>query len=219
VKDALQPALSGPSDAFITKISFRPPSCQLPPPVQLGPGGGVFGHQPRFSWQAVAGADTYTVVLGNLAEGLLSGTPSAQVLGTTGSTTLTPSAALPEGDYGWFVVASNSACGRGQQSAGMPFTIPGFCPAPQAAQSSPVGGAIVSNPVQLDWTKLGPSFASLYIVMILHADGRLLAQYPTSGTSFTVPATLSIGEYRWVVFSWNSTCGFTPSPPAAFVVK
>ncbi len=216
VRVPVQPTLSGASDAFIAKISAAPPACQLPAPVQLSPTGGIFGQRPTFSWQAVAGAEAYGVIASNLAQVVLTGTPPAQLLGITNSTSLTPAAPLAAGDYGWLVLAWNRGCGWGQSSRGMAFTLPGTCPAPAAMQLSPVGGTVANNPTRLEWMADGPSIATLFVVVILHADGRLVAQYATANNTFTVPMTLSLGDYAWFVLTWNSTCGTTVSGPALF---
>ena len=162
----LRPALSGPSDAFIAKISTAPPACQLPPPVLLSPTGGIFDDRPTFSWDAVAGAEGYVALGFNLGPVMLTGTPPLQFLGVTGTTSFTPVDPLAAGDYVWQVGAWNSACGLGKLSREMTFTLPGTCPAPAATQVSPVGGAVVNNPTRFEWTVDGPAVTALSVVVI-----------------------------------------------------
>jgi hypothetical protein len=212
----LQPTLSGTSDVFIAKISTAPPACQLPPPAQLLPTGGIFDQRPTLLWEAVAGADAYGVIAFNVAQVFLTGLPPLQLLGVTSNTSFTPAAPLAAGDYLWQVVPWNSTCGLGQLSRGMTFTLPGTCPAPSARQISPVGGAVVNNPTRLEWRVDGPSIAALSVVVILRADGKFVAQYPTANNTFTVPMTLSVGDYAWFAVTWNSTCGATVTGPAFF---
>lgn len=216
VRAPVKPELSGRSDAFIAKISTALPACRLPSPVQLSPSGGVLDQRPTFLWEAVAGAEAYIVMAFNLAQIVLTGTAPGQLLGVTRTTSLTPEAPMTAGDYGWQVVPWNGACGVGQSSRGMAFTLPGTCPAPAARQISPVGGAVVNNPIRLEWAVDGPSIAALSVVVILRADGRFVAQYATVNNTFTVPMTLSVGDYVWFVRTWNSTCGGTSSRPAFF---
>lgn len=216
VRAPVQPTLSGTSDAFIAKISTAPPACQLPPPVQLSPTGGILDQRPTFLWEAVAGAEAYAVIGFNLAQIVLTGTPPGQLLGITSTTSLTPAAPLAGGDYHWLVVAWNGTCGFGQASRGMTFTLPGTCPAPSARQISPVGGALANNPTRLEWGVDGPSIAALSVAVILRADGRFVAQYASANNTFTVPMTLSVGDYAWFVLTWNSTCGATVIGPAFF---
>jgi hypothetical protein len=216
VRAPLQAALSGTSDAFIVKMSTAPPDCRLPAPAQLAPAGGIFNQRPAFSWAPVAGAETYAVIGFNLGHLVLTGTPPAHLFGITTSTSLTPAAALAPGDYAWQVVAWNQTCGLGQFSRGTAFTLPGICPAPTATLVSPVGGGVVNNPIRLEWGVSGPSIAALSIVVILRADGKFVAQYPALTNTFTLPMTLSTGDYAWFVVTWNSTCGATLSTPAFF---
>jgi hypothetical protein len=68
----------------------------------------------------------------------------------------------------------------------------------------------------LDWTVDGPSAAALSVVVILHADGTFVAQYPTAANTFTLPTGLSSGDYQWFVVTGNSSCGATVSVPALF---
>ena len=216
VKAPLQGTLSGSSDAFIVTIATAPPACQLPAPRLLAPMGGIFTPTPVFSWEPVQGAEAYAAFAFNAAHVALTGTPPAQLLGVTAGTTVTPAAPLPTGDYLWQVVAWNSACGLGALGRGAAVTLPGTCPAPKALPFAPVRGALVPNPTRLEWGVPGPSIAALSIVVILRSNGQFVAQYATAGNSFTLPITLSTGDYTWFVITWSSTCGFTASAPASF---
>jgi hypothetical protein len=216
VKAPLKPSLSGDSDGFIAKISTAPPACQLPSPVEIAPIGGIFDTRPTFSWQPVAGADAYFVIAVDTAKSLL-GTAPTQLLGITGNTSLTPGAPLATGDYKWTPVAWNLACGFGKVGTGATFTLPGSCPTPSATLLSPIGGGTVNNPIQLNWSVTGPSIAALSLVVIYTAEtGRFVGQYATSANTFTVPMTLSTGNYAWVVVTWNSTCGAAISETGLF---
>lgn len=217
LRSPLQTSLSGLADAFITAIATEPLGCQLPAPVQLTPTGGIF-EQPTFSWQPVAGAEQYAVTAVKIGDLVMTGTPSVMTLGTTAGTSLTPPTPLPEGDYTWHVMAWNRICGWGAQSRGLTFTLPGSCPAPAAIPVSPIGAAGGNNPVRFEWTVPGPSIAAFSIVAVQTADGRFVARYPSIGTTLTLPETepLTRGTYTWYVLTWNSTCGFTASPPATF---
>lgn len=216
VRAPLQPALSGTSDAFIAKISTAPPACQLPPPVLVSPAGGIFDDRPAFSWDAVAGADAYVAFGFGLGPLLLTGTPPLQFLGVTSTTSFTPADPLAAGDYVWQAVAWNNTCGLGKLSRAMTFTLPGTCPAPAATQVSPVGGAVSNNPTRFEWTVDGSAVTAFSVVVIQYVDGKLVAQYPTAANTFTLPTTLSAGEYRWFVVTGNSTCGAAVSGPASF---
>jgi hypothetical protein len=216
LQQPLQSALSGISDAFVTKISTAPPACQLPAPVPLSPGGGIFDPAPQFSWQTVPGAEAYAVVIKSVAQSVLSGTPNYFVLGTTTDTSLPSPGVLPSGDFEWLVVPWNASCGTGRPSSGMTFTLPGSCPVGQAVNLTPGGGTTVPNPTQLTWTVDGSSVTTLSIVIILRFDGSVVGIYPTASNNFTIPATLSMGDYAWFVLTWNSTCGVTWSAPQTF---
>jgi hypothetical protein len=215
VKAPLRSTLSGFSDAFIAKIATTPPACQLPMPVPLTPSGGIFDHQPLFSWQPVAGADSYAVAFTTLANGVLTGAPPMQLLGITSGTSLILAEPLPKGDYAWVVSAQN-ACGFGQSSPPTVFTLPGTCPIAPAVQTSPIAGAVVNNPTRLEWQAGASSTASLFVVVVMGADGRLIGRYVTATTTFTLPSTLASGNYSWFVVSWNWACGPTVSEPAFF---
>ena len=217
VKAPLQANLAGSADAFIVKISTAPPACQLSAPVQLSPAGGIFEERPTFSWEAVAGADGYAVITSSFADVVLTGTPPTRLLGLTSETSLTPPEPLAPGDYIWSVLPFSSTCGVGRSSAGASFTLPGNCPLTPATQISPVGGAQVNNPVLLRWSSSGPAVLSLSIVVILTVEtGQFTAFYATAESSFTIPMTMSAGNYQWFVVTWNSTCGPVISGPAQF---
>ena len=216
VRTPLQGSLSGPSDAFITKISTAPPVCQLPAPVQLAPAGGVFESQPIFSWLPVAGAEAYAATAVNIGHSVLTGLPPVRVLGVTNLTAVTPAAPLADGDYTWQVTAWNRTCGWGATSRPVSFTLPGTCPTPAATLVSPIGGATANNPTTYEWTTPGPGIAGLSVVLILNPIGRFVAQYPVVGNRVTAPTGLSTGDYTWFVLTWNSTCGFTASAPATY---
>ncbi len=215
LQQPLQSALSGLSDAFVTKISTAPPACQLSAPVQLSPGGGIFDPMPMFSWQTVPGADAYAVVIKSVAQSVLTGTPNYYLLGTTTDTSLPSPVALPSGDFEWLVVPWNATCGTGRPSHGLTFTLPGSCPVGQAVNLTPGGGAAVANPTQLNWTVDGSSAPTLSIVILLRFDGSVVGVYPTASNNLTVPTTLS-GDYAWFVLTWSSTCGVTWSAPETF---
>jgi hypothetical protein len=209
-------ALRASPDVFVSKFSVAPPACQLPAPKPLSPMGGIFDPRPTFSWEPVDGAATYAVIVLNLADHLLSGRPSVQFSELTQETSLRPFSTLPTGDYAWGVVALNGQCGVGEWSSGTAFTLPGICPAPLPVQISPAAGAVVHNPTRLEWSAEGPSVSTLFVVIILGGNGRLVGQYATAHPSFTVPQTLAAGDYAWFVASGNSTCGFNVSGPAFF---
>ena len=216
VRAPLRPTLSGTSDAFIAKISTAPPACQLPAPVLRSPTGGILDDRPTFTWDAVAGADGYVALGFNLGPIMLTGTPPLQFARITGTTSFTPADPLAAGDYVWQVAAWNTTCGLGRLSAEATFTLPGTCPAPAATQVSPIGGAAVDNPARLEWTVDGPGVSALSVVVMQYVNGALVAQYPTAANTFTLPTSVSAGEYRWFVVTGNSTCGATVSGPASF---
>lgn len=215
LQQPLQTALSGLTDAFVTKISTAPLACQLPPPVQLSPLGGIFDPLPTFSWLPVSGAEAYLVMIKGVAESFLTGTPRHFVLGATAGTSLVSPGPLPQGDFEWLVVPWNATCGFGRLSAGMTFTLPGSCPVGQAVNLTPGGGAEVPNPTRFEWTVNGPS-PSLSVVVLLNPNGSLVALYPTASNTLTVGTTLATGNYLWFVLTWNSTCGFTWSDLQTF---
>jgi hypothetical protein len=208
--------LSGSGDAFIVKISTSPALCELPAPVPLSPGGGIFDDRPSFSWQTVPEANAYAVFSTKLADVVLSGRPPGELLGVTQSTSLIPAAPIAPGDYGWSVVGWNRSCGFGASSRVQTFTLPGTCPLPPVVPTSPIEGANAKNPTRFEWCVDESAVASISVVVVLTAQGRFVAQYPASGSTFTMPMTLSVGDYAWVVVSGNSTCGTTVSAPAFF---
>jgi hypothetical protein len=209
VHQALQPALAGGTDAFVIKIATAPLACQLPPPTPLSPSGGIFDPLPVFSWQAVPGADAYAVVIKSVAEGILTGTPTHVLLGTTTGTSLPSPVPLPPGDFEWLVIPWNASCGAGIPSR-MTFTLPGACPVGQAVNFTPSGGVTVPNPTRFEWTFAGTA-PSLSVLVLLRPNGSLVALYPTATNTVTVPTTLSTGDYLYFVLTWNSTCGVTAS--------
>lgn len=216
VRWPLQPGRSGASDAFVAQVAAVPPPCQLPAPAPTSPAGALFDEQPAFSWDPVPGAHLYAVGLISVAHTVLTGTPPVQLLGLTAATSLVAPVPLPAGDFTWIVVPWSATCGWGRSSQRLAFTLPGTCPAPAATLLSPVGGAVVPNPARLDWSTNGTALASLYVVVILRPTGQLVAQYATAAPTFTIPTTLSLGDYVWFVASWNSTCGAVFSAPAHF---
>jgi hypothetical protein len=172
----LQPAALGGGDAFIVKIATNPQTCELPAPVPLSPGGGIFGDRPTFSWQAVAGAEAYAVLSTKISDVVLTGTPPVELLGITQSTSLLPAAPLASGDYGWSVVGWNQSCGFGASSRLQTFTLPGTCPIQAAVPISPIDGAVVNNPTRVEWRVDESSVTSISVVMVFTAQGRFVAQ-------------------------------------------
>jgi len=215
IKEPLQATLSGFSDAFIAKISTAFPACQLPPPTLLSPAGAVPGDVRTFSWDPVPGAESYVALLSPLSSQLLDGTPAASILSFGSETSVTLTDPVSPGEYVWLVVPRNSSCGDGRAGK-VQFTSPAICPVGAATALSPSDGAVVDNPVMPRWERTGPGVATLSIVILRDASGRLLGQYPAQSVPFQLPILLGPGEYVWVVVTWNSRCGAAVSGPARF---
>ena len=167
------------------------------------PSGATASHRPTFTWSAVPGAEVYTVVLTPIND------PSAaQVLGTSTTNSLTPTADIPDGDYQWLVATSNPRCQPGSSSNPKSFTIPGTCPLSAPTLVNPPDASAVSNPVPFSWSSV-PG-ASLYSLLVIDGVTGLVALQDTLRTTSDT-ATFPRGTYYiWGVSGWNSTCGSGP---------
>src|SRR5262249_25542314 len=160
-------------------------------------------HRPTFTWSAVAGAEVYTVVLIPISD-----SSPIQVLGTSTTTSLMPTADIPDGDYQWLVNASNPRCQPGSTSNPKSFTIPGTCPLSAPTLLNPPDASAVGNPVSFRWSSV-PS-ASLYFLFVVHGvTGQVLLSTTSFTTTWSASFFTTIPEtyYIWGVSGWNSTCG------------
>jgi hypothetical protein len=214
----------GPWGAYVY-FTVQPP----PAPAPTAPTGNITTGSPAFTWNAVAGATQYVVLVRTEAgesvsfADFLFFSAASVCSGTTCS--VTPGA-LAAGTYFWRIQSGN-ATGTGSWSAYTFFTVQ---PPPPPSTVSPAGYISTPSPV-FTWNKV--TGATSYTIVVRTEDGAL-ASYPDflsysaasvcSGTTCSVtPGTLAAGTYFWRIQSINATGSgpwsgyvfFTVTPPPA----
>ncbi|MEZ6126483.1 MAG: SdrD B-like domain-containing protein [Planctomycetaceae bacterium] len=139
---------------------------------------------PTISWNAVAGAARYELWVNNLTTG------AKKVIHATDltATSLTPSSALPFGNYAAWVRAVESSGRSGDWSAVQRFNVG---PAPVA----PASGTFERRPT-FTWSSVtGVASVEIFIRTV----GGVIRQAGLTGTSFTPATDLPEGAIRWWV--------------------
>lgn len=147
-----------------------------------------FSTQPDFQWLAVPGANAYHVVVQNR---ITNATVISQA--NIGITNWTPGAAIPSGDYRWWVRASSAAGIVGGWSAPMDFSIGG-----KPIVLTPAGTTGDRTPT-FSWTTV--QGAARYELWVAGLDGSGVAIHLTNLTTntYTPSANLTPRVYRiWV---------------------
>lgn len=189
-------------------------ACPLAAPVALSPTGHILGlppMRPTFSWNAVAGAELYIVVMAPTK--LLATVPNPiQLVGTTAGTSLVLPFDLPHDgaytDYAWAVAAASAACGVGSFSTPIFFTAgpTTLCGTPGPLLAPGYRSTAGSSPL-FAWGE--GLYTTLYHVQANAPDGSL-QQAVVGGPRYTFPANVNqVGSQLWTVTSWNSTCGLS----------
>lgn len=159
------------------------------PPALTAPVQPTFQRTPTFTWGAVPGAVTYEVFIRNQSSGAT--TVHQQNLSETN---WTPSSALADGPYRWWVRATGTAAMRSQWSAPADVVIGG-----RPNLLSPVGGGSDNTPT-FSWGavdgaasyRLFVDRTDVYAVGVINVTGL-------AGTEYTPAAALVPGAYRaWV---------------------
>jgi hypothetical protein len=227
-----------------------PPS----PPTLASPTGGttVTTSMPTYSWSARSGATTYQLLVQNLnGVGVNMAVTPAQAGCTagTGNCTFTPSVALANANWGWFVNATN-AYGTSAWSNSAQFTVstptptpsptpaptpsptPSPTPAPNTPPTaptivSPSGGMATSASPAYSWTARSNATTYQLLVQNLNGVGVNMAVTPaqancsggTGNCTFTPSVALAVANWGWFVNAGNAYGTSAWSNSAQFTVS
>jgi len=168
-------------------------------PQQTGPQGTVTDRTPQFTWDAVAGATYYNVLLyrNNVAY------DSKWVQATS----YTPAADLAHGAYQWWVRAWGPTVGIGGWSDGLSFTIEKMLPN-SVEPMSPTGGVTVAaGSVNYQWSA---DDHAVWYKLWSGRQGRTVVNKWYLGADVVTGSTASVnepghgwGEYEWYVRGWG----------------
>jgi ELWxxDGT repeat protein len=163
----------------------------VPAPTINGPLNSTFSRQPEFSWNAVAGAVRYEIVLRDANTGQNIHTRSDLV-----ATTWTPPADLPVGPYRWWVSAVSADGFRSAAPVVVDFFVGG-----RTEILSPIGSTTDSTPT-FTWRPVDGAAAFRVVVDRIDGDPARVIDVTSivSTTSFTPTTPLAPGTYRvWLL--------------------
>ncbi len=162
-------------------------------PSGLSPAGATgVSVSPTLTWNASAGATSYTVYFGNTAS-------PALVANATGAT-YSPGALTTNTTYFWKVVASNSA-GSATSAVSSFTTIVAMPAAPSGL--SPAGAAGVSIAPTLTWSASSGAASLPRRLLRTHGSADTLVT-TVPGNSYALPALKNNTAYCWKVIATNA---------------
>jgi hypothetical protein len=175
-------------------------------PVLVSPNGTVTVTQPTFTWNAVANATQYEIWVGDASTAVINTTHAASAVCAGTTCSLTPTTALANRAYSWWVQARGTA-GTGPWSNGMGFTVNAAPPA-AAVLVSPSGTA--SRTPTYTWNavsgatdyQLWVGGASVPIIQIWYSASAVCSGATCSVTPSTM---LPAGVQSWWVQTRNSS--------------
>lgn len=180
-----------------------------PAPVTLGPTGTLNTPFPTFTWQPVASATQYRVIvdtnpgLPDTPAGFLRQWFNAATACSGGTCTATPTTAFPVMPYRWWISAKNDA-GEGNWSSEKHFTVQIAMP----THVAPSGSIVTARPT-FAWTH-APGVTS-YELGVDKGPDRVLTQrvYAAScsptACSYETTAALGVGSYAWFLRPSNES--------------
>jgi hypothetical protein len=187
-------------------------------PTLTGPATTITTTTPTFTWTASAGATQYQVWAENTTTG-----QNPVVNQTVTTTSYTPAAAIPRGQYFFWVRAANSAGAYGPWSAAYQFLIDTTAPAIPTI-TGPVASTSSLTPT-ITWSaSAGAARYDLWVNNTTTGQIEIIRQQTLATNSFTPVAPLPVGIYTaWVeafdntnqTRGWSATYFFTITPPAA----
>lgn len=195
-------------------LSAAPAAAAPAAPTALTPLGEIQDTRPTFTWSDV-GAHWYHVYV-------MRGNEHYFDLWVEGDTSLASGAAIPVGDYRWWVRGWDPT-GMGEWSTEGSFTVLGPLQPAAATLHGPSGPLDTREPV-FEWSEADG--AQWYWVILLR-DSILYHQFWTQETTWQAQWALHPGNYAWYVTSWNPvglrwsntlTFQITPEPPPAPVL-
>ncbi|MCI0639314.1 MAG: IPT/TIG domain-containing protein [Gemmataceae bacterium] len=177
----------GLSNAVAVQSGWFPPA-----PTLVAPTGASFNAKPMFSWNAVAGADFYDLMVNDVTAG------QAQILRNQNATvtTFTPANPLPAGhSYQWWVKAFNNAGESSPWSAAGSFSVTMLStPTP----ANPKGSIAVTNPT-FSWSAVnGADAYDLWVDDRSTNQSQVYRNTDIVGTSVAVNL-LAGHHYQWWV--------------------
>jgi hypothetical protein len=195
-------------------MNFSFPTIPLPGTATLvSPSGSTTVTTPAYTWNKVNTSTWYYLWVNNAA-----GTPviqqwytAAQVCGSS-SCSVTPNVTLPSGNYSWWIQTWNDG-GYGPWSNARNFSVQTIPPPAAATLVSPTGSSTNTTPAYT-WNKV--TEATWYYLWIskVNSNGSLMTIHTKwytsaeacSGATCTITpvgVTLTSGNYRWWVQTWN----------------
>jgi hypothetical protein len=218
-----------------TTINFRANML----PTLSSPSGSGSDATPTFTWTAAAGATSYLLYLETTA-GVLKyqnsySTVAAGCAAGTGNCSVTPVVSLADGNYRWYIQASNSS-GAGNWTAATSFSISGGGYSVPTVPStvtltSPSGATTNSSPVYVFSKSSSATYYELYIEtntgVKKHDVWYTAAQAdcPADGAEISCSITpspdpaLMNGSYRWYVRAYNGAGNGTLTAATAFTIS
>jgi hypothetical protein len=218
------------------KMDFSLPTILLPGKAALiSPSGSISDTTPSYTWNKVSASTWYYMWVSKVnTDGSLTTIHTKWYEGSSvcGASTcsITPAGVtLADGNYRWWIQSWNEG-GYGSWSSPLNFSLQGI-PAPGAATLvSPSGGTTNTTPTY-NWNKMNSSTWYYLWVSRVNGNGSLTTVHAkwydtalvcSAATCSITPAgiTLSGGNYRWWIQTWNeggygpwsSSKDFTVSP-------
>jgi len=184
----------------------------------IAPSGAISSNQPSYAWNADVAASWYYLWVSKVNnDGSLTTVHTkwydASLVCSGATCSITPSGiTLSAGNYGWWIQTWNDG-GYGLWSSAMNFSLPVIPPPGVATLVSP-NGSIADTTPDYTWNKVNDSTWYYLWISRVNGDGSLTtihtkwydASLVCSGAPCTItPAgvTLTSGNYRWWIQTWN----------------
>jgi hypothetical protein len=213
---SLTPGSYNFGDGQAAIFGIEPDSINNPPAAAtlISPSGSITNTKPTFRWNAVSGATWYAIYVLNDTNGKAAVNTTwlqgSSVCSGTTCSLLSP-ITLTGGNHRWWIRTWNSH-GNGLWSTPMSFHVPG--PPAQATLISP-SDKITNTKPTFTWKPAAD--ASWYLLYVYNDTSKkvitntwLQDSSVCSGTTCSLlsPVTLTGGNHRWWIQTWNSSHGY-----------